>query len=265
MRENEKRRVLELLRRRKHVAVRGEKLSGKTHFLKELAHQTGGIYIERITPIKRTLVKITAELIRKGLAEIDGLDYREARYLDDTEMEKRFRNIPAEILLNMLIEEEWDVPLFIDDVDVEGKRGLSVLESLMEAFTVCFSFTKPKPVLKFLYRSTTIRLEPVPHYEIRALLREYNLPDSVERQIIAKAGGLPGVAISLAKNPEALKDSPPARKLNMTFILLALVSVVVIARFIALGTNDTDMYVLAGIGYGLMSFLRFFIYRGMRQ
>ncbi|PLV55747.1 hypothetical protein [Thermotoga sp. SG1] len=265
MREDQKRRALELLSGRKHIAVRGEKLSGKTHFLKELAHQTGGIYIERITPIKRSLVRITAELIRKGLASIDGLDFREARYLDDSEIEKRFRSVPVEILLSMLIEEEWDIPLFVDDVDLESQRGKAVLESLMESFPVCFSFTKPKQVLKFLYRSTTIRLEPVPHYEIRALLREYNLPDSVERQIIAKSGGLPGVAVSLAKNPEALKDSPPARKLNMTFILLALVSVVVIARFIALGTNDTDVYVLAGIGYGLMSFLRFFIYRGMRQ
>jgi len=71
--------------------------------------------------------------------------------------------------------------------------------------------------------------------------------------------------VSLAKNPEALKDSPPARKLNMTFVLLGLVSVVVIARFIALGTDNTDVYVLAGIGYGLMNFLRFFIYREMRQ
>ena len=130
---------------------------------------------------------------------------------------------------------------------------------------MCFSFTKPKPILKFLYRSITIRLEPVPHYEIRALLHEYNLPDSIERQIIAKSGGLPGVAVSHAKNPEALKDSPPTRKLNMTFVLLGLVSVVVIARFIALGTDNTDVYVLAGIGYGLMNFLRFFIYREMRQ
>ena len=43
------------------------------------------------------------------------------------------------------------------------------------------------------------------------------------------------------------------------------VSLVIILRFIALGTNDTDKYIIAGILYGLTFMVRPFIYRGMRK
>ena len=38
-------------------------------------------------------------------------------------------------------------------------------------------------------------------------------------------------------------------------------ALIIAARFVALGLNDRDLYVLAGLGYAFFFFLRYFIYR----
>lgn len=59
-------------------------------------------------------------------------------------------------------------------------------------------------------------------------------------------------------------DHAGTRYIDHTPLLLAIGSVAVIARFLALGMEQRTLYVLAGIGIGLFVMVRFFIYRGMR-
>ena len=86
-------------------------------------------------------------------------------------------------------------------------------------------------------------------------------------QIIERSAGIPGVFFSILKNPESIKtiSSHPPKKIDMTWILLSIISFIIIMRFIALGTNDTEKYILAGILYGLSFMFRPFIYKGMRK
>jgi hypothetical protein len=62
-----------------------------------------------------------------------------------------------------------------------------------------------------------------------------------------------------------LKHDAGIRYFDLTPVLLIIGAVVVAARFISLGLNDVDGYILAGSAGAFFMFLRYFLYRSMRK
>ena len=57
-----------------------------------------------------------------------------------------------------------------------------------------------------------------------------------------------------------LQHGAGIRYIALTPILMVLGALIVAARFVALGLNDRDLYILAGLGYAVFFVMRYFIY-----
>ena len=230
------------------ISIKGSQGMGKTYTLKKLAEITSGIYLPRLTPRKTALTRIISHLFN---AEI-----KEVKQLKAEEMVEILASLP-----------DQDTFIFLDDLDRYTPRELELFEILDEKFNVVFSFTEMRKIKKYVYQTKIISLKPLSRKTMEKLLDEHGINDpSMRIQIIERSAGIPGVFFSILKNPESIKtiSSHPPKKIDMTWILLSIISFIIIMRFIALGTNDTEKYILAGILYGLSFMFRPFIYKSIR-
>ena len=231
------------------ISIKGSQGMGKTYILKELAMITNGIYLSRLSPRKSVLSKIISHVFTIKPDEL---------------------KMKTEEMIDLLkdISDEIDLFIFLDDLDRYTPRELELFEILNDKFNVVFSFSNIKKIRKYVYQTKIITLKPLTRKTMEKFLDEYKITDPSTRiQIIERSAGIPGVFFSILKNPESIKtiSSHPPKKIDMTWILLSIISFIIIMRFIALGTNDTEKYILAGILYGLSFMFRPFIYRGMRR
>ncbi len=92
-----------------------------------------------------------------------------------------------------------------------------------------------------------------------------------DRAIPARSGGNPMAILALAEqaqtapHPSDLQHPAGRREMDLTPGLLLIGAGVIAARFIALGLNDVDTYILAGVGGAFFVVARYFIYRLLRQ
>ena len=239
------------------VSVKGSTGMGKTYTLKRMASIVGGIYFNRLSPRKEKILELISFLKKKGVR-----------------IQRSYRTLSrmrTEDLVNYLkqLKREERIFIFIDDLDKYTPRELELFQILDQSFRVVFSFSETnRKIIKYIYQTKVIYLKPFTKKQMQTILDEKKIDDPSTRiQIIQRSAGIPGVFFSILKNPESIKtvSSHPPKKIDMTWILLSFISLVIILRFIALGTNDTDKYIIAGILYGLTFMVRPFIYRGMRK
>jgi len=89
--------------------------------------------------------------------------------------------------------------------------------------------------------------------------------------VLQQAGGNPLAIITMAgkartaelsaQEIRGLQHGAGTRYIPLTPALMLIGAVIVAARFVALGLNDRDLYVLAGLGYAFFFVMRYFIYR----
>ena len=96
-----------------------------------------------------------------------------------------------------------------------------------------------------------------------------------ENKVLTHSCGNPLAIVEMAKRTscEKFDDSQKIRDLrhdagirffDLSPCLLIIGALIVAARFISLGLNDIDGYILAGSAGAFFIFLRFMIYRGMK-
>ena len=248
--------ILSLMKEGVKISITGPSGVGKTHTLKKLEESMHGLYLNRLNPRKEKILKIIRFLRENGVSIP-----RSSRTLEKMKTEDLM-----EFLKNLKFNRE--ILIFLDDLDRYTPRELELFEILNDKFNVVFSFTEMRKIKKYVYQTKIISLKPLSRKTMEKLLDEHGINDPSTRiQIIERSAGIPGVFFSILKNPESIKtiSSHPPKKIDMTWILLSIISFIIIMRFIALGTNDTEKYILAGILYGLSFMFRPFIYKGMRK
>jgi len=93
---------------------------------------------------------------------------------------------------------------------------------------------------------------------------------------LAQADGNPYALVEMVRQVagdrplglQAIRDlhhGAGVRYLDITPVLLLLGAVIVAARFVALGLNDPDLYIIAGSLGALFFVARYFLYRGLRR
>jgi type II secretory pathway predicted ATPase ExeA len=281
-RQTELTKAIEAIAKGQHTLLIGEVGVGKSHLLRETQSKVAkAIYIESISPLKSALLDILKVLHQNDDLQAEGI---EAEYLTWEELLKKLnrRNIKElEALIQQNLGSKGYV-LLLDHLETATPSMVKKIEVLMEQTTILAAANQRKPSLKKLWwRFEAIEIPPLTTEESRQLLwqliDETSVadPELLERKILTQANGNPLAIVELAQKagregnltPESirgLRHSAGDRFIDITPIFFIIGALVIAARFIALGTNSTELYILAGVAGGFFMGLRYFLYRSMR-
>lgn len=282
-RDKELQRIKENAANHKHTALVGNIGVGKSHLLKYATKDLRKIiYVEHIQPLKTALVSMAQSLHKDGKLKLEGT---QAEYLEWQDLKRKVTRLPIMELLACV---------------VEGIKGYTVVLDHLEGLTPSMAFTVSVIMDKSLVLGATNDLKTAghlariwwrfDHIEIGNLEREEakkvlwlyanekEIDDKVmfENKVLTHSAGNPLAIVEMAKRTldekfdsvekiRGLKHDAGIRYFDLTPALLIVGAVVVAARFISLGLNDVDGYILAGSAGAFFMFLRYFLYRSMRK
>jgi len=162
--------------------------------------------------------------------------------------------------------------LVLDHLERATPTMLPHLDALMDVALVIGGADELKPQAQRLWWAfERIEVPPLAREEARRLLWQVAERDRVrnpqlfESRVLQQSGGNPLAIITMAarartaalsdREIRGLQHGAGTRYVPLTPILLVLGALVVAARFVALGLNDRDLYVLAGLGYASFTYI----------
>jgi len=267
-RQHEVQRLRALITQRRNVLVFGPIGIGKTAVVRATVEQLEHVvWVSSIAPLKAALQEIALRLVQIGR-------------IAATEQET-VRRLPIPALAQRLTTALEGCVLVLDRLEQATPSMAPALEALMTApVTVGIATELPtSPKLtrvwwRFVQKVTLEPMQPEVAQQLfwsRVDRHAVPQPRLWDRLVVAKGGGNPlailALATQAAADPSAVSIEHPAgrREVDLTPVLLCLGAVIVAARFVALGLNDVDTYILAGIGGAFFIVARYFIYRLLRQ
>jgi len=212
-----------------------------------------------------------------GALEVEGI---EASYMEWEDVRKKVTSRRVHELARLVTDcmKDRSYTLVLDHLERVTPTMLPHLDALMEVALVVGAADELKPVAQRLWWSfERIEVPPLSREQTRQLLWQVADRDRVEKpqlfetRVLGQAGGNPLAVITMAAKARTaalstqeirgLQHGAGIRYVPLTPILLVLGALIVAARFVALGLNDRDLYVLAGLGYAVFFLMRYFIYR----
>ena len=277
------------LRAGRNVMLAGGEGSGKTFLLQELERELTlrGVdcaYVATGSSFKPLVMRIAEALHGLGRLSIDGVDVggeweRVATKLARPAVDKLAPSVIACL-------EDSDLVLLLDDFERPWPRYAQYLKQVFElATTVVASASAHTPRLAPFrrYFGRVIQVPPLTRNEAGRLAEqlydafEVNSPDAnafVKRAVLLSDGSPLALRqlmqdagcekVVTREYTQRLEREGPKRFVNMGWLLLVLLSMIVAGRYVALGSGDRDMYVIAGILASLGLVFRVFVFRGMR-
>ena len=273
----------EYIDRRQHALVVGPVGVGKSALLAAAAEGTESVLrISRVQPLKPALLSIAQQLHAQGRLELPDLD---SAYLDWTELQPQLNGLSTAALLERLVPLTANRRLFVDDFDGITPALARLLEPLFETTLILGAITTVdlNPELsRFFWHFRLLPLEPLSREAARELLWQQMDPAAIpnpevfERHVLDAAGGNPLAIRELVRQAQRgwlrhpihiqqLHHEAGIRYVDLTPLLLVVGACAVIARFMALGLNDIEGYILAGSFGACFLVGRYFIYRAMRS
>jgi hypothetical protein len=235
------------------------------------------LYLEHISPLKPALMELARKLHADGNLDVEGI---EARYMEWEDVRKKLASLRVHQLANLVATAMKDQAyvLLLDHLERVTPTMLPHLESLMHVALVIGATDERKAATRRLWWSFEhIEVPPLPREQARQLLwqvadrSKIEHPQLFETQVLQQARGNPLAIVTMAGKARTaalsvgeirdLQHGAGTRYVSLTPLLLLLGALIVAARFVALGLNDRDLYVLAGLGYAFFFLLRYFIYR----
>ena len=162
--------------------------------------------------------------------------------------------------------------LFLDDFERATPKLLGFLTVINEFWQIYLSGVEPfrEEAKRILWGKQQIRIEAILERD-RKRLAEVCVAETGSlvpvSRIITESRGIPARAWAVAKGESVRNDIErvEGEEINIAPVLLIFVVGVVVLRYIGLGTNQTDLYVLGGVGMGAALFLRFFIFKASKK
>ena len=279
-REEELKRIEENISKGRHTLLAGRLGIGKSHLLRYLEKTLKrAVYVERIYPLKAALLDILKHLHQRGRLKAPrgvGRDWEA--------LSRKFSRLHVKSLAELVVEQikGKKYVLLLDQLEAVTPAITATLNQLLSCALVIGAASKLKENhRKVWWAFDLIELPPLTREESLELLYQIIGEEPVENRemfvnkVLAQADGNPYAVVEMAKQagaeemvtPQFIRDlRHPAgvKYLDITPLLLLVGTCVVAARFLALGVDNTDLYVLAGVGGAFFVFFRYFIYRGMR-
>ena len=190
----------------------------------------------------------------------------------DYEEKKRGISKAKSPWLKKAILQEKEGAIFFDDVHKATPKILTLIKILQERFKVFLSGTLPfkKEELKRIsWGLMEISLKPIPKEERRklaeAIIRKEGALVSIS-DVEHISNGYPGRMVAMVKG-ELETDSfrVEGEELDLSPIFFLTIAALITIRFIGIGLNSMDLYLIGGIGIGIFAFARFFIWKGMKE
>jgi len=175
-------------------------------------------------------------------------------------------------LLEIAIMEEEEGKIFLDDIQRSTPALLRRLKVWRERFTVYACGVPPfnkEELKRNLWGLKEIEIEPLNEDDRLKLAQQVCIAigsDKSPTEVAQASRGFPGRIVAMALG-EVEHTSPRVRgeEIDLSPILILLLVGVVALRYIGIGLSDTSLYILGGLGMGLMIFFRFFLWRGMSE
>ena len=271
------------LTRRQHVLLVGPVGVGKSALLREAVEGLGSVVtVPSLQPLKPALLALAQQLHAQGRLALPNID---SQYLDWSEVQPQVSPLSTAQLVKSLVPLAAGMTLVVDELDGIPPSLARSIEPLFEALLVVGAITTvdlTPEMQRFFWHFHWLPLEPLGQEEGRQLLWSQvdplRIPDreAFERHVWEVAGGNPLAIRELARQTPRVELKPPdpfrqlhheagIRYLDLTPALLLLGAVAVIARFLALGLNDIEGYILAGSFGAVFLTARYFLYRTLRR
>ena len=273
----------EWLAHRHHTLIVGPIGIGKSALMAAAVEGLRGVIrVPRLQPLKPVLLSIAQQGHAQGRLELPEFD---SAYLDWHELQPQISVLSTETLLEQLTPLVSGTLLLVDDLDGLTAATARLLEPWFPQALFVGAITTmdmTSDLQRWFWHFRVLPLEPLDDIAARELLwtqiDRAAVPDSAvfEQHVLERAGGNPLAIRELVcqalrgplRHPghiRQLHHDAGLRYLDLTPMLLVLGACAVIARFLALGLNDIEAYILAG-GIGALFLVgRHFIYRAMRS
>jgi hypothetical protein len=263
-REAERARLLANVTRGRHTLLVGPIGAGKTCLLRHVAHALPeAIYVPHLQPIRLGLLAICEGLHARGpLVLPAGAAAPEtwpecARLLGRVTVRELTAVVAASLRARPTV-------LILDQLEAATPTVAPVIEACLDAAVVLGATRDCRPGLQKLWWAfERLDLPPLARDDARTLLWTLvdrdRIPDVplFEATILEQAAGNPHALVDMARQvagegPVALEairglqHGAGLRYLDLTPLLLLVAAGLVATRFVALGLDDRDLYILAG-------------------
>jgi hypothetical protein len=260
----EQARLLANVARGRHTLLVGPIGRGKTHLLRAVAAECPeAVYVPHVQPLRLCLLGLTERLHARGqLVLADGAAAPEtwpecARLLGRMTV----RELTAVVVASL---RERPTVLILDALEAATPAMAPILEACLEAAVVLGATRDCRPGLQKLWWAfERLNLPPLVREEAKALLwstvDRARIPDPAlfESTVLEQAAGNPHAIVEMARQVpgegpvdvqtiRALQHGAGLRYLDLTPVLLLIGAGLVAARFVALGLDNRDLYILAG-------------------
>ena len=264
--------------RGRHTLLVGKVGLGKSHLLRVLTRELPrSIYLDQVRPLRVSLLDLCQALHARGHLALTDAPWPDAL--------KKLQRLNIRELTDVVAQSLHDrgYVLILDQLEGLTPTTAPTMERLLAEALVLGATSQLKPTLqKVWWAFDRIDLAPLTRDEARELLWALADPEQIadramfEAKVLAQADGNPYALVEMVRQVagvrqvglQAIRDlhhGAGVRYLDITPVLLLLGAVIVATRFVALGLNDPDLYIIAGSLGALFFVARYFLYRGLRR
>jgi len=243
--------------------LKGEIGIGKTHLLKHIAADLNAPYIDSPAPFKNLVVTIAQHYVPE--------------YKDNMEKQATTRDI-VEYILSAKKDSQKSL-IIIDNLSSLRASDIELFTRLFSKFAILAATDDTNTKLRQIWwKFKPLLIKPLTKEYTKELIKylTQNLSISdyelLETRILILSGGLPLVVADMIHQigdssvvtREKIRDmyhEVGVKYRDWTFAIVILWGVLIMCRFIALGSHSFEGYILAGIGMAFIMVMRYFMFR----
>jgi hypothetical protein len=262
----------------RHTLLVGPIGIGKSFLLRSIAAEIPTtLYIEHTRPLRPSLLALCRDLHRAGHLAFADLDQPAPGWSDCS---KKLGRLNIRELTDVIVASIHGrgLVLALDQLEGITPSMAPSLQRLLAEATILGATARLKPGLeKFWWSFDRVDVPPLGREDARALLwrltdaAAIGDPEMFETKVLAQAAGNPHAIVEMARQAsgtprlgvQAIRDlwhAAGVRYFDLTPWLLLLGAAFSVARFVALGLDDTDLYIIAGSLGALFLVARYFLW-----
>ena len=278
-RDAERTRLATNVAKGRHTLLVGPIGIGKSQLLRAVARTLPqALVLDNIRPLRTSLLGLCETLHAQGQLVLPGTTDPSP---DWPACARRLTRLTVRELADVVFASLHDREhvLVLDQLEGTTPSVLPTQERLLAETVILGATSQLKPGLqKFWWAFDVIELPPLSREETRQLLwtladrEQVTDPAMFEAKILAQANGNPYAVVELVKqvagegpvSRQAIRDlhhGAGVRYLDLTPAVLLVGAGIIIARFVALGLDDRDLYILAGSLGALFVVVRYLLFR----